>query len=102
MPMNKQPFDASNVPLIGKTVGREKPTESIKLAFSTTEYMWALISYTSDGKKIGVAAMGPIESFPVVMGLMERAGATAKSVKQSPIDAVVMQQMRDKIGDGLQ
>lgn len=75
-----------DIPILGKRIAVDQgQTQKVALALQATEYMWALISYSPDGARHGVAAMGPIESFPIISNLIERAGVRVNPTDTSPI-----------------
>ena len=77
-------FDPEKLDL-GKLIGRDRgQMQKIKLGIEQHAHSWELISYTPDNQVVGVAAFGPIQSLPIIMGLLTQLGAIPKSTVVPP------------------
>lgn len=53
-------------------------TQTVKFKVEQTERSWSLVAYDETSGTSGVAAFGPIESLPLILGVFEKAGAMPK------------------------
>lgn len=55
---------------------------TLELAIEQHDHSWDLLVIDRKSGSVGVAAFGPIEALPVVLGILEKAGVKVK--KQDP------------------
>lgn len=63
-------------------------TETVHLAIEQSPNSWALIAFDTESGSKGVAAFGPNESLPLMLGIFERAGAMPKKTDKPSLVVV--------------